>query len=74
MSHAKRGVKKQQGRLADMSLPTEERGRRGRGRRQSKRVGGTPAAQLGHATGGKGRRHAREGERKMERDRRERGG
>ena len=50
MSKAKRGVKSQQGRLADMSLP----------------------AQLGHATGAKARRKAREGERKMERERGER--
>jgi len=67
-------VKKQQGRLADMSLPPELRGRRGRGKRAAKRVGGTPPAQLGHATGAKGQRKAREGERKMERQRRERGG
>lgn len=56
-----------------MSLPAEERGRRGRGKRQAKRVGGTPPAQLGHATGAKARRKAREGERKMERERREHG-
>jgi hypothetical protein len=73
VSKASRGVKKQQGRLADMSLPPEERGRRGRGKRQAKRVGGTPPAQLGHATGGKARRKAREGEQKMERQRREHG-
>jgi hypothetical protein len=70
MSKAHRGVKKQQGRLADMSLPPEERGRRGRGKRAAKRVGGTPSAQLGHATGGKARKHAREGEAKMRRWRR----
>lgn len=73
MSRARGGVKSQQGRLADMSLPPEERGRRGRGKRQAKRVGGTPPAQLGHATGAKARRKAREGERKMERDRRDTG-
>jgi len=67
-------VKKQQGRLADMSLPPELRGRRGRGKRAAKRLGGTPPAQLGHAQGAKSRRKAREGERKMERQRRERGG
>jgi hypothetical protein len=44
MSRASRGTGKQQGRLADMSLPPEERGRRGRGKRQAKRVGGTPPA------------------------------
>jgi hypothetical protein len=69
----KTGVKSQQGRLADMSLPPELRGRRGRGKRQAKRVGGTPAAQMDHATGGKARKRAREGERKMRRWRRGRG-
>jgi hypothetical protein len=73
VSKAHRGVKKQQGRLADMSLPPEERGRRGRGKRAAKRVGGTPTAQMDHATGAKARRHAREGEQKMERQRREHG-
>lgn len=63
-------MKSQQGRLADMSLPADQRGRRGRGKRQAKRVGGTPAAQMSHATGGKARKHAREGERKMKRQRR----
>lgn len=72
MSKARRGVKSQQGRLADMSLPAEERGRRGRGKRAAKRLGGTPAAQLGHAQGGKARRKAREGEARMERERRDR--
>ena len=55
------------GRLADMSLPTEERGRRRRGR--GKRVGGTPPAQMSHASGGKGARKRREGEKKMRRGR-----
>jgi hypothetical protein len=68
----KSGPKSQQGRLADMSLPPEERGRRGQGKRQVKAVGGTPPAQLDHATSGKARRKAREGQRKMERDRRDR--
>ena len=54
------------GRLADMSLPAEERGRR-RGR--GKRVGGTPPAQMSHASGGKGARRRREGEKKMRRGR-----
>lgn len=72
MSKARGGTKSQQGRLADMSLPPELRGRRGRGKRHRKRVGGTPPAQMDHATGGKSRRKAREGERKMERERRER--
>jgi len=66
-------VKKQQGRLADMSLPPELRGRRGRGRRAAQRVGGTPPAQLGRATGGKAEKQAREGEQAMDRDRGERG-
>jgi hypothetical protein len=52
-------------RLADMSLPPEERGRRRRG----KRVGGTPPAQMSHACGAKGRKRQREGEKKMERSR-----
>jgi len=69
VSRARRGTKSQQGRLADMSLPPEERGRRGRGKRAAKRVGGTPAAQLGHATGAKARKQAREGEQAMERER-----
>ena len=69
MSKARGGYKSQQGRLADMSLPPELRGRRGRGRRAAKRVGGTPAAQMDHAAGGKGRKKAREGERAMRRER-----
>lgn len=52
-----------------MSLPPEERGRRGRGKRRGKRVGGTPAAQMHHASGGKGRKKQREGEAKMRRSR-----
>lgn len=67
MSRARNGEKAQQGQLADMSLPPELRGRRGRGKR--KRLGGTPPAQLGHATGAKARRKAREGERKMRQSR-----
>jgi hypothetical protein len=54
-------------RLADMSLPPEERGRRGRGKRRVKRQGGAPTAQMSHASGGKGRKKQREGEAKMER-------
>jgi hypothetical protein len=73
VSKAHRGIKKQQGRLADMSLPAELRGRRGRGKRQAKRVGGTLPAQMDHATGAKAARKAREGEQKMERERREHG-
>jgi hypothetical protein len=68
VSRAKRS-KLGEGRLADMSLPPEERGRRGRGKRQAKRVGGTPAAQMNHASGGKGRKKAREGEARMRRSR-----
>jgi hypothetical protein len=55
-------------RLADMSLPPALRGRRGR--RNVKRVGGTPPAQLGHATGARAARRRRDGERAMERERR----
>lgn len=69
MSKARNGVKSQQGRLADMSLPPELRGRRGRGKRHHKRVGGTPPAQMDHASGGKGRKKQREGERKMRQSR-----
>jgi len=54
-------------RLADMSLPPEERGRRGR--RRCKRIGGTPVAQMSHGSGGKGRKRRREGEARMERGR-----
>lgn len=57
--------RRQQGQLADMSLPPEERGRRGRGRRRRKRIGGTPPAQLGHAASGKARKRQREGEARM---------
>ncbi len=56
--------------LADMSLPPEERGRRGRGKRRRKVVGGTPPAQMDHATGGKARKRQREGEARMKRNRR----
>ncbi len=52
-----------------MSLPAEERGRRGQGKRHRKVVGGTPAAQMGHATGGKARKKQREGEARMRRNR-----
>ena len=65
MSKARNGEKSQQGRLADMSLPPEERGRRGRGKRRHKQVGGTPPAQMSHASGGKGRKKAREGEKQL---------
>ena len=65
MGKRKRGGYGRRGkRLADMSLPPEERGRKHGGR-----VGGTPPAQLGHATGGKARKKRREGEQKMERSR-----
>ena len=57
---------RQQRRLADMSLPPEQRGRRGRGRRR-KLIGGTPPAQLDHAGSPKARRHQREGEAAMRR-------
>jgi hypothetical protein len=40
--------------VADMSLPTEQRGRRGR--RKGKRVGGTPPAQLDHGNGSRARK------------------
>lgn len=55
-------------RLADMSLPPDQRGRRGR-KGKRKRVGGTPPAQMDHASGGKARKRHREGERTMERTR-----
>lgn len=64
----RRNVSERSG-LADMSLPAEERGRRGRGRRQHKRLGGTPPAQMSHGSGGKGRKRRREGEARMERTR-----
>jgi hypothetical protein len=51
-------------RLADMSLPAWARGRR-----RGKRVGGTPPAQMDHASGAKGARRRREGEKKMRRSR-----
>lgn len=50
-----------------MSLPPEQRVRRGRGK--PKQVGGTPPAQLDHASSPKARRHQRDGERKMDADR-----
>jgi hypothetical protein len=46
--------------LADMSLPPSLRGRRKAGR-----VGGTPPAQMDHASNGKARKRRREGERKL---------
>lgn len=58
---------RQQRQLADMSLPPELRGRRGRGKRRRKRVGGTPPAQLDHASSGKARKRRREGEARMRR-------
>jgi hypothetical protein len=60
----KRGFGRRGKRLADMSLPPSERGRR-----RASAVGGTPPAQLGHATGGKARKKRREGEKKMDRSR-----
>ena len=66
---SKGSQKHQRRRLADMSLPPELRGRRGAGRRRRKRIGGTPPAQLGHATGGKARKRRREGEARMRRER-----
>jgi hypothetical protein len=53
-------------RLADMSLPAEERGRR-----QSTRTSRKPVpAQMNHGSSPAGRRKRREGERKMRRARR----
>ena len=49
-----------------MSLPPDQRGRR----RQPGRIGGTPPAQLSHALGPKGTRQRRDGERRMETERR----
>ena len=57
MSHA-RG-KKRKGRPVDMSVPPELRVRK----RRQQVVGGTPPAQLGHATSGTARRQRRHGER-----------
>ncbi len=54
--------KRRPGRLADMSLPAWARGRR-----RGKRTGGT--AQMDHASGAKGTRRRREGEKKMRRSR-----
>jgi hypothetical protein len=45
----------------DMSVPPEDRGRR----RQQGPVGGTPAAQLGHARGSRAARWTRDGQRKL---------
>jgi hypothetical protein len=70
MSRGKGRQINERARLADMSLPPEQRGRRGAGRRRRKRVGGTPPAQMDHASGGKGRKRRREGEARMRRDRR----
>lgn len=56
-------------RLADMSLPPEQRGRRGGGKRRRKRIGGTPPAQLDHASNAKGRKRQQEGEARMEQER-----
>jgi hypothetical protein len=65
MARKKRGGFGRRGkRLADMSLPPEERHRK-----RASAVGGTPPAQLGHATGGKARKKRREGEKKMDRSR-----
>jgi hypothetical protein len=50
-------------RLADMSLPPGERGRKP-GRRH---LGGTPPAQMSHASSPKARKRRREGEKKMRR-------
>ena len=53
-------------RLADMSLPAEERGRR-----KSTRTSKLPVpAQMDHAGSAKARRKRRDGERKMRRERR----
>jgi hypothetical protein len=65
MARKKRGGFGRRGkRLADMSLPPEERHRKRGGR-----VVATPPAQMGHATGSKARKKRREGEQKMERGR-----
>lgn len=58
------GFGKHKNRLADMSLPAEERGKRRRGKRV-----GDAAAQMSHASGPKGARRRREGEKKMRRSR-----
>ena len=53
-------------RLADMSLPAEERGKR-----KTTRTSRQPVpAQMDHATSPKARRKRRDGERKMRRERR----
>ena len=57
----------QRGRLADMSLPPELRGRRGRGKRRRKALGGTPPAQLDRASGRRAAKLRREGEAVMRR-------
>lgn len=49
-------------RFVDMSLPPEKRGRK----RRQKVIGGTPPAQMGHATGGSSRHWRREGQRRMD--------
>ena len=51
--------------LADMSLPPSLRRRRKPGR-----VGGTPPAQMDHASNGKARKRRREGEKRMAGERR----
>ena len=63
-----RGTSRHQGNhLADMSLPPEQRGRRRTVRTSRKPV----PAQLQHGSSPAGRRKAREGERLMERQRRD---
>ena len=57
----------QRGQLADMSLPPELRGRRGRGKRRRKALGGTPPAQMDHASGQRAAKRCREGEAAMRR-------
>lgn len=56
MSRAKKGE-----RAVDMSLPPEERKRK----KNIKRIGGTPIAQLSHGLSSRGRKWARDGERRF---------
>lgn len=48
-------------RPVDMSLPPQERKRK----KSIKRIGGTPIAQLSHGLSSRGRRWARDGERRF---------
>jgi hypothetical protein len=62
MSHSGKG-KRTPG--VNMSLPPDERGRRGK----AKRVGGTPSAQMDHASSPRARKKAQQGEKAMRRGR-----